>query len=109
MWRGLHGATLATVAEIEVARQVPVRSEPTATTPAPPRRSRAERGWAVGRPVRHGARMRPITSVLVALALVVACGASAPERPVPDQALRRTTAEGDVVGFVGRYGSATWL
>jgi para-nitrobenzyl esterase len=52
--------------------------------------------------------MPHITPALVSLALV-ACGARAPERPTPDQALLRTTAAGDVIGFVGRYGSATWL
>src|SRR5262245_39884637 len=43
------------------------------------------------------------------LGLLLACGSRAPERPTPDANLRRSTTSGDVVGFVGRYGSAAWL
>jgi para-nitrobenzyl esterase len=53
--------------------------------------------------------MRSFAAVLVSLALITGCGSRATERPTPDQSLRRTTASGEVVGFVGRYGSATWL
>src|SRR5262249_9099617 len=54
-------------------------------------------------------RMRLLLPVLVSLALVTACGSRATERPAPEQSLRRTTTSGEVVGSVGRYGSATWL
>ncbi len=50
-----------------------------------------------------------ITFAVVSLGLLLGCRTRAPERPVPDPALRRTTTSGEVVGFVGRYGSATWL
>ncbi len=61
---------------------------------------------------RYHGRMPFIRSLLAALLLpaLIACGPPrAPERPTPDPALRRTTTSGEVVGFVGHYGSAVWL
>jgi len=37
------------------------------------------------------------------------CGSQDPPRPEPDPATRRSTASGDVIGFVGEYGSHAWL
>ncbi len=46
------------------------------------------------------------TLLTVALA---GCGPKDPPRPAPDAASRRTTASGNVVGFVGEYDSHVWL
>ena len=58
-------------------------------------------------------RGRPVASAWVRVSLLagllLACGVRTPERHVPDPTLRRTTTSGDVVGFIGRYGSAAWL
>jgi para-nitrobenzyl esterase len=50
-----------------------------------------------------------LAGAAVVLVLLAACGGRTPDRPTPDPALRRTTSSGDVIGFVGRYGSAAWL
>jgi para-nitrobenzyl esterase len=50
-----------------------------------------------------------VRPTVLAVVLLAACSGRAPERPAPDTALRRSTTSGDVVGFVGRYGSAVWL
>src|SRR5262249_6275719 len=55
-------------------------------------------------PPHHGA-MRSCLAILF-LPLLVACRAPAP--PTVDPASRRTTPSGEVVGFVGRYGSHVW-
>ena len=52
--------------------------------------------------------MRLPTAVLVSLALVAGCRGRDAGRPTPDRSLSRTTTSGEVVGFVGPYGSATW-
>ena len=60
-----------------------------------------------------GARQRTATPMLgaVVLAAVLAAGCSRAERAKPqaDPSSRRTTPSGTVVGFVGEYGSHTWL
>jgi para-nitrobenzyl esterase len=53
---------------------------------------------------------RPVYAAIVAVTLCgVGCSHSEPERHVADAASRRVTGSGAVVGFVGRYGSHTWL
>ena len=52
--------------------------------------------------------MRLPTAVLVSLALVAGCRGRDTGRPTPDKSLSRTTTSGEVVGFVGPSGSATW-
>src|SRR5258706_15194216 len=48
-------------------------------------------------------------STLLAIALVfTACGAPPPPAPTSDPATKRTTASGDVVGFVAANGSQVW-
>jgi para-nitrobenzyl esterase len=48
-------------------------------------------------------------SILLAIALVVtACGGSPPPAPTSDPATKRTTASGEVVGFVAANGSQVW-
>jgi len=51
--------------------------------------------------------LRPL--LIAWLAFTVACGTRAADPPTPDPALRRTTTSGEVVGFLGRYGSSVWL
>ena len=53
--------------------------------------------------------MRLLIPVLISLALVAGCRGRDATRPTPDTSLSRTTTSGEVVGFVGPYGSATWL
>ena len=53
--------------------------------------------------------MRLLIPVLVSLALVAGCRGREATRPMADKSLSRTTTSGEVVGFVGPYGSATWL
>ena len=53
--------------------------------------------------------MRLLILVLVSLALVAGCRGRDATHPTPDKSLSRTTTSGEVVGFVGPYGSATWL
>jgi para-nitrobenzyl esterase len=54
--------------------------------------------------------MRPLIPVMLSLALAAGCrGRDDATRPTPDTSLSRKTTSGEVVGFVGPYGSATWL
>jgi para-nitrobenzyl esterase len=49
-------------------------------------------------------------ALVLSLGLLLGCRSAQPPAPrVADPALRRTTTSGEVVGFVERYGSATWL
>jgi para-nitrobenzyl esterase len=47
--------------------------------------------------------------LLLAAAAAAACGGEKPAPPVADGDSRRTTPSGEIVGFVGRYGSHVWL
>jgi para-nitrobenzyl esterase len=53
--------------------------------------------------------MRSLVLALLATALgIAACGESPPPAPKADLATSRTTASGEVVGFVGAYGAHVW-
>lgn len=61
------------------------------------------------RTLRGLGRTELAAAVMIAAMGTFACRPAAPPRPVPDPASRRTTQSGQVVGFVGRYGSHVWL
>jgi para-nitrobenzyl esterase len=65
-------------------------------------------GCVAGRPRRIFARMRIEVGALCVLLAVGGCRGSR-LAPVADPASRRTTPSGEVVGFIGRYGSFVWL
>src|SRR5262249_2216427 len=82
------------------------RSRRRSRLPESPRNPRA-RAFALAPEVQW--RMRLLIPVLVSLALVAGCRGREATRPMADKSLSRTTTSGEVVGFVGPYGSATWL
>jgi len=57
----------------------------------------------------NGGTFRRLTVVALVVATVASCAREGHKRPEIDASSRRATRSGEVVGFVGQYGSHVWL